>query len=39
MSFIVPELQYSFYALEPYIDSEIMMIHHSKHHADRFISP
>gem|GEM_PF-3857355 len=25
MSFIVPELQYSFYALEPYIDSEIMI--------------
>ena len=33
MSFIVPELKYSFDALEPFIDAETMRIHHDKHHA------
>ncbi|MDP2790444.1 MAG: superoxide dismutase [Rectinemataceae bacterium] len=33
MSFTVPELRYSFDALEPYIDAETMRIHHDKHHA------
>ena len=33
MSFIVPELRYSFDALEPHIDAETMRIHHDKHHA------
>jgi len=33
MSFTVPELKYSFDALEPYIDAETMRIHHDKHHA------
>ncbi|MGL5254727.1 MAG: superoxide dismutase [Brevinema sp.] len=29
----VPELDYSYDALEPYIDAKTMEIHHSKHHA------
>jgi superoxide dismutase, Fe-Mn family len=33
MSFIVPDLGYSYDALEPYIDAETMRIHHDKHHA------
>ena len=33
MSFTVPELKYSFNALEPHIDAETMRIHHDKHHA------
>lgn len=33
MSFIVPDLKYSFDALEPYIDAETMRIHHDKHHG------
>lgn len=33
MSFKVPELAYSFDALEPSIDSETMRIHHDKHHG------
>jgi Fe-Mn family superoxide dismutase len=31
--FKLPELPYSYDALEPYIDTETMTIHHSKHHA------
>ena len=30
--FELPKLAYSYSALEPYIDSQTMMIHHSKHH-------
>ena len=33
MSFEVPDLQYDYSALEPYIDEETMRIHHDKHHA------
>ena len=33
MSFTVPELKYSFEALEPFIDAETMRIHHDKHHG------
>jgi len=33
MSFKLPELGYSFDALEPYIDAKTMEIHHDKHHA------
>lgn len=33
MSFKLPELKYSFDALEPYIDTETMRIHHDKHHG------
>ena len=33
MSFQLPDLPYSFGALEPYIDSKTMQIHHGKHHA------
>ena len=33
MTFKLPELPYSYEALEPYIDKETMEIHHSKHHA------
>jgi Fe-Mn family superoxide dismutase len=33
MSFNVPDLRYSFDALEPYIDAETMRIHHDKHHG------
>lgn len=32
MSFTVPDLPYAYDALEPYIDSETMTIHHDKHH-------
>ena len=32
MSFKLPELNYSYDALEPHIDSKTMEIHHSKHH-------
>ncbi|MEM8642491.1 MAG: superoxide dismutase [Cyanobacteria bacterium P01_G01_bin.54] len=31
--FVVPPLPYAYDALEPYIDSETMMLHHDKHHA------
>lgn len=31
--FKLPELPYEYDALEPYIDSETMRIHHDKHHA------
>jgi Fe-Mn family superoxide dismutase len=30
---ILPELPYAYNALEPYISEEIMMLHHTKHHA------
>ena len=32
MSHKLPELQYAYNALEPYIDSQTMEIHHTKHH-------
>lgn len=32
MSFKLPELDYSYDALEPHIDARTMEIHHSKHH-------
>jgi superoxide dismutase, Fe-Mn family len=33
MAFSVPDLSYSFDALEPHIDAQTMEIHHDKHHA------
>jgi superoxide dismutase, Fe-Mn family len=33
MSFNVPELTYRYEALEPYIDTATMRLHHDKHHA------
>ena len=33
MTFELPELKYSFDALEPHIDARTMQIHHGKHHA------
>jgi len=33
MSFKLPPLNYSYDALEPYIDARTMEIHHTKHHA------
>ncbi len=33
MAFKLPELLYSYNALEPHIDARTMEIHHSKHHA------
>ena len=33
MSFQLPNLSYSFDALEPHFDSKTMQIHHGKHHA------
>ncbi|MCH2214635.1 MAG: superoxide dismutase [Flavobacteriales bacterium] len=33
MSFQLPDLPYSFDALEPHIDARTMEIHHGKHHA------
>ena len=32
MSFTLPQLEYSYDALEPHIDTRTMEIHHSKHH-------
>ena len=32
MSYLLPELPYSYDALEPYIDTRTMEIHHTKHH-------
>ena len=32
MTFKLPELDYAYDALEPYIDAQTMEIHHSKHH-------
>ena len=31
--FQLPKLDYDYSALEPYIDTKTMEIHHSKHHA------
>ncbi len=33
MSYTVPDLEYSFDSLEPYVDTKTMEIHHGKHHA------
>ena len=33
MSYFLPELPYDYDALEPYIDSETMKLHHQDHHA------
>jgi superoxide dismutase, Fe-Mn family len=33
MSFKLPDLPYAYDALEPYIDTRTMEIHHTKHHA------
>lgn len=33
MAFTLPDLPYSYDALEPHIDKETMQIHHDKHHA------
>jgi len=33
MAYTLPELEYSYDALEPHIDARTMEIHHSKHHA------
>ena len=33
MAFTLPGLPYSYEALEPFIDTETMKIHHDKHHA------
>ncbi|MBN1131611.1 MAG: superoxide dismutase [Bacteroidales bacterium] len=33
MSFKLPELNYDYNALEPYIDARTMEIHHTKHHG------
>ena len=33
MAFTLPDLPYSFDALEPHIDAQTMEIHHNKHHA------
>jgi superoxide dismutase, Fe-Mn family len=33
MAFSVPDLPYGYDALEPFIDTETMKIHHDKHHA------
>ena len=32
MTFILPELSFSYDALEPHFDAKTMEIHHSKHH-------
>lgn len=33
MSYLLPELEYSYNALEPHFDAETMKLHHTKHHA------
>jgi len=33
MSFVLPQLDYAYDALEPHIDARTMEIHHTKHHA------
>ena len=33
MAIILPDLPYAYDALEPYIDTETMKLHHDKHHA------
>ena len=32
MAYTLPDLPYSYAALEPYIDEETMHYHHDKHH-------
>jgi len=32
MSFNLPELKYQYNSLEPFVDTETMTIHHTKHH-------
>jgi len=32
MAFELPKLPYAYEALEPFIDAQTMMIHHTKHH-------
>lgn len=32
MTFTLPELTYSYQALEPFIDSQTMHLHHTAHH-------
>jgi superoxide dismutase, Fe-Mn family len=32
-AYTVPDLPYAFEALEPYIDTPTMKIHHDKHHG------
>ena len=34
MTYKLPELDYGYDALEPYIDARTMEIHHSKHHQE-----
>lgn len=41
MAFTLPKLEYSFDALEPYIDTATMEVHYSKHHQtylDKFVA-
>ncbi len=33
LEFVLPDLPYDYDALEPYIDSQTMTLHHDKHHA------
>lgn len=33
MAFILPELEFKYHALEPYIDAETMNVHYLQHHA------
>ena len=33
MAFTLPPLPYDYNALEPYIDTQTMQLHHDKHHA------
>ena len=32
-TYVLPDLDYDFAALEPHISARIMELHHSKHHA------
>ena len=32
-TYVLPDLDYDYGALEPYISGEIMQLHHAKHHA------